>query len=55
MAGVYARKREMVDGIVQFHLDKYHAAGDELILGDGTFVATSHHSRRIARRRASVR
>jgi pyruvate/2-oxoglutarate dehydrogenase complex dihydrolipoamide dehydrogenase (E3) component len=39
MAGVYARKREMVDGIVQVHLDKYHAAGDELILGDGTFVA----------------
>ena len=26
MAGVYARKREMVDGIIQVHLDKYHAA-----------------------------
>ena len=39
MGGVYARKRKMVDGIVQVHLDKYHAAGDELILGDGTFVA----------------
>lgn len=44
MAGVYARKREMVEGIVQVHLNKYHAAldkhrGDELILGDGTFVA----------------
>src|ERR1700722_13174707 len=44
MAGVYARKRAMVDAIVQVHLDKYHAAldqarGDELILGDGTFVA----------------
>jgi pyruvate/2-oxoglutarate dehydrogenase complex dihydrolipoamide dehydrogenase (E3) component len=39
MAGVYARKRDMVDGIVQVHLDKYHAAGDELIIGDGTFVA----------------
>ncbi len=44
MAGVYARKREMVDGIVQVHLDKYHAAldlhrGDELIFGDATFVA----------------
>jgi pyruvate/2-oxoglutarate dehydrogenase complex dihydrolipoamide dehydrogenase (E3) component len=38
MAGVYARKREMVEGIVQVHLDKYHAAGDELIFGDGTFV-----------------
>jgi len=39
MAGVYARKREMVEGIVQVHLSKYDAAGDELILGDGTFVA----------------
>jgi pyruvate/2-oxoglutarate dehydrogenase complex dihydrolipoamide dehydrogenase (E3) component len=39
MARVYARKREMVEGIVQVHLDKYHAAGDELIFGEGTFVA----------------
>src|SRR5580692_5720647 len=39
MAAVYARKREMVDAIAQIHLDKYHAAGDELIFGDGTFVA----------------
>ncbi len=39
MAGVYARKHEMVDGIIQVHLDKYRAAGDELIFGDGTFVA----------------
>jgi pyruvate/2-oxoglutarate dehydrogenase complex dihydrolipoamide dehydrogenase (E3) component len=43
MAGVYARKRDMVDGIIQVHLDKYHAAldksrGDELILGDAVFV-----------------
>jgi pyruvate/2-oxoglutarate dehydrogenase complex dihydrolipoamide dehydrogenase (E3) component len=39
MAGVYERKREMVEGIIQVHLDKYHASGDELIFGDGTFVA----------------
>jgi pyruvate/2-oxoglutarate dehydrogenase complex dihydrolipoamide dehydrogenase (E3) component len=44
MAGVYARKHEMVEGIVQVHLDKFHAAldphrGDELILGEGAFVA----------------
>jgi pyruvate/2-oxoglutarate dehydrogenase complex dihydrolipoamide dehydrogenase (E3) component len=39
MAGVYARKRDMVDGIIQVHLDRYHALGDELIFGDGTFVA----------------
>ena len=50
MAGVYARKRKMVDEIVQVHLDRYHASGDELILGDGKFVAP-HHSRHIARRR----
>lgn len=39
MAGVYTRKREMVEGIVQVHLNKYHATGAELIWGDGTFVA----------------
>jgi pyruvate/2-oxoglutarate dehydrogenase complex dihydrolipoamide dehydrogenase (E3) component len=39
IARVYERKREMVHSIVQVHLDKYDAAGDELILGDGTFVA----------------
>ncbi len=44
MAGVYARKREMVDGIIQVHLDKYRATldkhrGDELIFGEGAFVA----------------
>jgi len=38
MAGVYARKRKMVDGIVQLHRDRYRAAGSELILGDGAFV-----------------
>ncbi len=44
MAGVYARKRDMVDGIIQVHLDKYRATlnqqrGDELIFGDAAFVA----------------
>src|SRR5580700_2424784 len=44
MAGVYARKREMVDGIIQVHLDKYRGAldkqrGDELMFGEGTFTA----------------
>src|SRR3984957_9492282 len=38
MAGVYARKRAMVEGIIQVHLDKYHEAGDELIFGNGAFV-----------------
>jgi pyruvate/2-oxoglutarate dehydrogenase complex dihydrolipoamide dehydrogenase (E3) component len=44
MGGVYARKREMVEGIVKVHLDKYRAnldnnRGDELVFGDGAFVA----------------
>ena len=44
MAGVHARKRDMVDGIIQVHLDKYREAldkqrGDELMFGEGTFVA----------------
>ncbi len=44
MSGVYARKREMVEGIIQVHLDKYHASldqqrGDELIFGHAIFVA----------------
>jgi len=38
MAGVYARKRDMVDGIVRVHLDKYHASGAEIICGEGVFV-----------------
>ena len=39
MAAVYQRKRQMVDAIVKIHLDKFRRAGDELILGEGTFVA----------------
>ncbi len=62
MAGVYARKRDMVDGIIQVHLDKYRAAfdgqrGDELIFGDGTFVGprTVHVSLLDAGREAGER
>ena len=39
MAGVYKRKRDMVEGIVGVHLDKYRLFGGELIWGNGTFVA----------------
>jgi pyruvate/2-oxoglutarate dehydrogenase complex dihydrolipoamide dehydrogenase (E3) component len=39
MAEVYERKRKMVEGIVQVHLDKYQESGGELIFGEGTFVA----------------
>ena len=39
MAKVRARKREMVDGLIAMHLDKYRQSGAELIMGTGRFVA----------------
>jgi len=39
MAAVLARKRQMVDGLIQTHLDNYAASGAELIMGTGRFVA----------------
>ena len=39
MAGVRARKRAMVDGLVQMHLDRYKKTGVELIMGQGRFIA----------------
>jgi pyruvate/2-oxoglutarate dehydrogenase complex dihydrolipoamide dehydrogenase (E3) component len=39
MAGVRERKRKMVDGLVEMHLQKYRASGAELIMGNGRFVA----------------
>ena len=39
MAGVRARKRKMVDGLIELHLDRYKASGAELILGEARFVA----------------
>jgi pyruvate/2-oxoglutarate dehydrogenase complex dihydrolipoamide dehydrogenase (E3) component len=39
MVRVRRRKREMVDGLVAMHLDKYKASGAELIMGVGRFVA----------------
>jgi pyruvate/2-oxoglutarate dehydrogenase complex dihydrolipoamide dehydrogenase (E3) component len=35
-------KANMVDEIVNAHLDKYRAFGDELILNDGRFVGPRH-------------
>src|SRR5437868_3873137 len=35
MARVRQRKRDMVDGLVAMHLDKYRASGAELIMGAG--------------------
>jgi pyruvate/2-oxoglutarate dehydrogenase complex dihydrolipoamide dehydrogenase (E3) component len=38
MARVFARKRNMVDGLVAMHLDLYRLSGAELILGQARFV-----------------
>ncbi len=39
MAKVLKRKRDMVDGLVAMHVDKYKASGAELIMGAGSFIA----------------
>ncbi len=39
MARVRQRKRDMVEGLVAMHVDKYKASGAELIMGAGRFVA----------------
>lgn len=39
MLAVRARKRRMVDDLVEIHLRKYQANGAELIMGSGSFVA----------------
>src|SRR5260370_14367051 len=39
MKRVLARKREMVDGLVAMHLDRFKASGAELIMGTGRFIA----------------
>jgi pyruvate/2-oxoglutarate dehydrogenase complex dihydrolipoamide dehydrogenase (E3) component len=38
MAGVYARKRKMVDDLIKVHLDQYQASGAELICGNARFT-----------------
>jgi pyruvate/2-oxoglutarate dehydrogenase complex dihydrolipoamide dehydrogenase (E3) component len=39
MAKVRQRKRDMVDGLIRMHLERYQASGAELIMGAGHFVA----------------
>src|SRR5271157_702454 len=38
MVQVRQRKRDMVDGLIAMHLDRYKASGAELIKGTGRFV-----------------
>lgn len=39
MAAVRARKRKMIDGLIQIHLHKFEASGAEIVMGNGQFVA----------------
>ncbi|HTV53680.1 MAG TPA: mercuric reductase [Terriglobia bacterium] len=39
MKGVFARKQKMVEGEVQFHLDRFKTTGADLIRGEARFVA----------------
>ena len=39
LTGVQARKRAMVDGLRELHLERYRASGAELIMGEARFVA----------------
>ena len=39
MAKVLQRKRDMVDGLIAFHLERYQASGAELIMGRARVVA----------------
>jgi pyruvate/2-oxoglutarate dehydrogenase complex dihydrolipoamide dehydrogenase (E3) component len=39
MSKVRDRKRRMIDGLIQLHLDNYKRSGAELIIGSGRFIA----------------
>src|SRR6202051_4122746 len=38
MATVRKRKREMVEGLIAMHLDRYKASGAELVMGEAKFI-----------------
>ena len=38
MSAVRKRKREMVEGLIAVHLDRYKASGAELVMGDAKFI-----------------
>jgi pyruvate/2-oxoglutarate dehydrogenase complex dihydrolipoamide dehydrogenase (E3) component len=39
MKKVVARKRAMVDGLIEMHLERFKASGADLIMGNGRFIA----------------
>src|SRR5436309_1334971 len=38
MAGVARRKRQMVDGLIELHLNNFRASGAELVMGEARFT-----------------
>ncbi len=40
MVAVRKRKRDMVDGLIAMHLDRYKASGAELVMGEAKFTAS---------------
>src|SRR5258706_4003368 len=40
MAAVRKRKREMVEGLIAMHLDRYKASGAELVMGEAKFTGS---------------
>jgi pyruvate/2-oxoglutarate dehydrogenase complex dihydrolipoamide dehydrogenase (E3) component len=51
MAKVLQRKREMVEGLVALHLDRYKKSGAELILGGRAVCGAENAGGAVARRR----
>src|SRR5438034_4692212 len=49
MGRVRQRKRDMVEGLVAMHLEKYRDSGAELIMGAGRFVAPRSEERRVGK------
>src|SRR5215831_7562924 len=41
MAAVRKRKREMVEGLIAMHLDKYKGSGAELLMGEARFTGSN--------------
>jgi pyruvate/2-oxoglutarate dehydrogenase complex dihydrolipoamide dehydrogenase (E3) component len=41
MAAVRKRKREMVEGLIAMHLERYKASGAELVMGEAKFISSN--------------
>src|ERR1700729_2294402 len=39
MPGVRARKRKMVEDLLQVHMDNFHRSKAEIVMGEGRFIA----------------